>query len=46
MVGQPLHVIAKISDDPMGAWRPGDQEVIAALVAAELRRSGLNPPAS
>ena len=46
IVGQPLHVIAKISDDPMGAWRRGDQEVIAALVATELRRSGLNPPVS
>ena len=46
IVGQPLHVIAKISEDPMGAWRRGDRQVISALVEAELRRSGLNPPVS
>jgi hypothetical protein len=44
MVVQPMHVIARISDDPVAAWRRGDQEVIHALAAVELRRSGLNPP--
>ena len=45
MVVQPMHVIAKISDDPVAAWRRGDKEVIRALAAVELRRSGLIPPA-
>jgi hypothetical protein len=45
MVAQPLHVIAKISDDPVAAWRRGDREIIHALAGIELRRSGLNPPA-
>lgn len=44
MVVQPMHVIAKISDDPVAAWRRGDREVIHALAAVELRRSGLVPP--
>jgi len=41
MVVQPLHVIAKISDDPVAAWRRGDRDVIHALAEIELRRSGL-----
>lgn len=44
MVAQPMHVIAKISDDPVSAWRQGDRAVINALAAVELRRSGLKPP--
>jgi hypothetical protein len=44
MVAQPMHVIAKISDDPVAAWRRGDREIIHALAAVELRRSGLDPP--
>jgi hypothetical protein len=44
MVVQPLHVIAKISDDPVAAWRRGDREIIHALAEIELRRSGLRPP--
>jgi hypothetical protein len=44
MVAQPMHVIAKISDDPVAAWRQGDRQVINALAAVELRRSGLKPP--
>jgi hypothetical protein len=44
MVAQPMHVIARITDDPVGAWRRGDREVVHALAAVELRRSGLNPP--
>ena len=27
MAAQPLHVIARISDDPVAAWRRGDREV-------------------
>ncbi len=42
---QPLHVLARISDDPAGAWRRGDQPVIHALGALELREEGLLPPA-
>ena len=45
MVAQPMHVIARISDDPVAAWRRGDRDVIRALAAIELRQSGLNPPA-
>lgn len=44
MVAQPMHVIAKISDDPVAAWRRGDPDVIRALAAVELRQSGLNLP--
>ncbi len=43
---QPLHVLARISDDPAGAWRRGDQNVIYALGALELREEGLLPPAA
>jgi hypothetical protein len=44
MVGQPMHVISKISDDPVAAWRRGDRDVIRALADVELRRTGLRPP--
>lgn len=44
MTSQPMHVIARISDDPVAAWRRGDRAVIDALAAVELRRSGLRPP--
>ena len=44
MVAQPMHVIARISDDPVSAWRRGDRAVIHALATVELRRSGLDPP--
>ena len=45
MARQPMYVLAKISDDPAGAWRAGDREVITALAALELRDSGLSLPA-
>jgi hypothetical protein len=45
MARQPLHVLARISDDPAGAWRRGDQQIITALAALELRQEGLRPPA-
>lgn len=44
MARQPLHVLARITDDPAGAWRRGDQPVINALAALELREEGLKPP--
>ena len=43
MARQPLHLLAKISDDPAGAWRRGDQRVIGELAALELRAEGLRP---
>ncbi|MBI1351063.1 MAG: hypothetical protein GC156_08090 [Actinomycetales bacterium] len=46
MARQPLHVLARISDDPAGAWRRQDRAVIDALAALELREEGLLPPAS
>ncbi len=44
MARQPLHVLARISDDPAGAWRRQDREIIDALAALELREEGLRPP--
>lgn len=41
MARQPLHLLARISDDPAGAWRRGDQAVIAELASLELRAEGL-----
>jgi hypothetical protein len=43
MSRQPLHRIARISDDPVGDWRAGNAEVIGALAALELRDTGLTP---
>ena len=45
MARQPLHVLARISDDPAGAWRRRDAAVVNALAALELREEGLRPPA-
>jgi hypothetical protein len=44
MVHQSLHVLARVSDDPAGAWRAGDRAVIHELAALELRSCGLRPP--
>jgi hypothetical protein len=41
---QPLHVLARISDDPAGAWRRGDRAVTDRLAELELRAAGLRPP--
>ncbi len=41
---QPLHVLARISDDPAGAWRRGDRRIIDALAELELREEGLRLP--
>ena len=45
MASQPMHVLARISPDPVGAWRAGDATVIHKLAETELRRSGLRLPA-
>jgi hypothetical protein len=44
MSNQPMHRIARISDDPVRAWREGDPEVVRALAALELRDTGLGLP--
>lgn len=44
MVHQPLHVLARLDDDPAGAWRRGDRAVIDRLAALELRSVGLRAP--
>lgn len=41
---QPLHRLARVSDDPAGAWRRGDPGVIRALAELELDDTGLRPP--
>ncbi len=44
MANQPMHRLAKISDDPVAAWRDGDTEVITRLADLELRSTGLRAP--
>ena len=44
MANQPMHKLAKISDDPVSAWRDGDSAVIAELADLELRATGLHAP--
>ena len=44
MANQPMPRLAKISDDPAGAWRRGEPDVIHALALLELKDSGLRPP--
>lgn len=44
MAHQPLHRLARISDDPAGAWRRGDPDVVRRLATLELRDSGLSVP--
>ena len=46
MVNQPMHRLAKVSADPVRAWREGDPEVVRALALLELRDVGLRPPSS
>ncbi len=41
---QPLHVLARISPDPAGAWRRRDTRIVQALAELELRSDGLRPP--
>lgn len=44
MTNQPMTALARISDDPAGAWRRRDADVIRALATLELRDQGLRPP--
>lgn len=44
MANQPMHRLARVSDDPVSAWRNGDPDVVRALAALELRESGLRIP--
>lgn len=44
MANQPMHKLAKISDDPVAAWREGDSAVITRLAELELRSTGLRLP--
>jgi hypothetical protein len=44
MANQPMHRLARVSDDPVAAWRSGDRDVVRALAALELRDRGLAPP--
>lgn len=44
MANQPMHQLAKISDDPVAAWREGDTEIITRLASLELRSTGLKVP--
>lgn len=41
---QPLHILARISDDPAGDWRRGDRRTIDALAELELAEEGLRMP--
>jgi hypothetical protein len=41
---QPMHVLARVSDDPAGAWRRGDRSVTDRLAEIELRSVGLRMP--
>lgn len=44
MARQPLHVLARISPDPVGAWRRGDQATVNQLARLELRAEGIRIP--
>ena len=43
LANQPMHVLGKISDDPAGAWRARDPDVVRRLAALELADAGLRP---
>jgi hypothetical protein len=44
MANQPMHRLARVSPDPVGAWRSGDRAVVRSLALLELREAGLTPP--
>lgn len=44
MANQPMHRLARVSDDPVSAWRAGDPDVVRALAVLELKDAGLAPP--
>lgn len=43
LANQPMRLLAKISDDPAGAWRARDPEVVRRLAELELADVGLRP---
>jgi hypothetical protein len=43
LANQPMHVLARVSDDPAGAWRERDPDVVRRLAALELADAGLRP---
>ncbi len=45
MANQPMHRLARVSGDPVSAWRAGDPAVVRALADLELRDAGLRAPA-
>jgi hypothetical protein len=44
MAGQPMHRLARVSEDPVGGWRRGDVDVVRRLARLELRACGLRVP--
>ena len=44
MTNQPMHQLARVSDDPVAAWQRGDRDVVHALAKLEMRSVGLRPP--
>ncbi len=44
MSHQPMHRLARVSSDPVRAWRDGDADVVRALAVLELKDAGLAPP--
>jgi hypothetical protein len=44
MATQPMHVLARISDDPAGEWRRGVPDTVHRLAELELRACGLRAP--
>ncbi|HEY7044439.1 MAG TPA: hypothetical protein VH419_12285 [Nocardioidaceae bacterium] len=44
MTRQPMHRLARISDDPAGAWRRRETDVIRRLAELELKDTGLALP--
>ena len=43
LANQPMRVLAKVSDDPAGAWRARDPDVVRRLAELELADVGLRP---
>ena len=44
MAHQPMHRLARVSDDPVRAWRDGRSDVVRALAMLELADAGLTAP--
>jgi hypothetical protein len=44
LANQPMRALARVCDDPVGAWRRQDTVVIRELARLELHDQGLRPP--